>query len=937
MRFKQNYISFLVSGLLMFCFVLSVEAQQNIENITVTVTFNEPPATYSVDKAPLKYNKTFAFSFQVDDGTMDLFTEVFPIFNNLKYTDGCENDRVFTASSSLFCFFQPNENGPDMHDPLDPSYSDNYLTWEFIEDLYNNNYGIYNHGINDNDGTNTSFMDYSIKRNRSYVRRKMYAVTNGGIISNVFATPSQIFEWTQPAFDNGYRLALNKENNGPVGDNGGDVNSSSVNWTNSQHIKRQQAYIVVPVLDYVSALYNQSIDGANYWGSLFTHNINSSQYPQAVFDSDFANIANFYGKDGLDNILLTTDEEIYDYLNIRDAVILNQNLNGNVLTITFSGSVPTNLRYYAMSLVVDTAGVKITSITVDGSMGFSRNINTGLVNFHWDDQIIPDPEFLAESFTAVAETSLEQRDAWIAMDYVHTLPLGEKKVELTNRLCTLDGLLYDDGFCDITIDTIVKISGDTIICLGNTTVLTATAGMQYYEWSNGQSTATISINPSVTTPYWVKGTLNNNTTQDEVTVVVNPIPNIISHSQQSIVHRPNLNDTLWVSTEDESLTYLWDTGGTDSSLIVSPEFTTSYYVDVLNSFECSARQNFEVIIDETFKFIFDSVCFGSTTQLLNTSSYPGSIVSVLWDLDSDGVFDDAEGDEVEHQFTEYGNHLVGMRSLLSEGGIEVVFNVVPVGDFPIVNFLHDNSCIPGITTFDDFSTIIVGENELWNWDFGDGGTDVNSFVSHTYSSSGIYDVKLVVTSSIGCKDSIVKQLSIGESPKFDIINSNGDILNEWDTTVITKNDSLYVTIENASLYDSIIWDNSVRDTEYYVTEEGRFSVEVFDKTCSTTKLGNMSFDGGGGGGGSTTNDIMSLFTPNGDGYNDVWVVIDPNLISPFSVSVYNRYGNLVYSSDNYNNDWLGDYNDTDLPQATYYYIIEDADGEIFKGPITILR
>lgn len=935
MRLKQNYISFLVSGLLMFCFVLSVEAQQNIENITVTVTFNEPPATYSVNKAPIKYNKTFAFSFQVDDGTMDLFNKVFPIFNNLKYTDGCGNDRVFTASSSLFCFFQPNENGPDMHDPLDPSYSDNYLTWEFIEDLYNNNYGIYNHGINDNDGTNTSFMDYSIKRNRSYVRRKMYGLTSGGVISNVFATPSQIFEWTQPAFDNGYRLALNKDDNGPIGDNGGDVNNTSVNWTNSQYIKHQKAHTEVPVLDYVSALNSQSIDGANYWGSLFTLNINSSQYPQSVFDSDFANIATIYGKGGLDNILLATDEEVYDYLHVRDAVVLNKSLNGNVLTITFSGSVPTNLRYYAMSLVVDTAGVKITNIAVEGSNGFSRNINTGLVNFKWDDQIIPDPELLAEQYVDTAVLTGEQRDAWVAMDYVYTLPLDTLKVELANRLCGLEGLEFDEGFCQLTIDTVVQIFGDTTYCLGDTVRLTATDGMDFYEWSDGQATQILTvIGQTETTAYWVKGTLNGNTTQDQTTVVINPIPNIISHSQAYLTHFPEVNDTLWVSTQDETLTYLWNTGGTDSSIVVNPEYTTSYYVDVSNEAECSTRQDFVVIVEETFQFIFDSVCYGETTHLVNTSSYPDSVISVLWDLNSDGVFDDAEGDTIDYQFTEFGNNLVGMRSVLFEVGIEVVFNVVPVGDFPIVNFLYDNACLPGATTFDDFSTIIVGENELWNWDFGDGGTDVNSFVSHTYSNTGIYEVKLVVTSSIGCKDSIIKQVSIGESPEFDIINSNGDILNEWDTTVITKNDSLYVTIENASLYDSIIWDNTVRDTEYYVTEEGRFSVEVFDKTCSTTKLGNMSF---GGGGEPTTDDIMSLFTPNGDGYNDVWVVNDPNLVSPFSVSIYNRYGNLVYSSDNYNNDWYGGYNGTDLPQATYYYVIEDAEGKIFKGPITILR
>ena len=93
----------------------------------------------------------------------------------------------------------------------------------------------------------------------------------------------------------------------------------------------------------------------------------------------------------------------------------------------------------------------------------------------------------------------------------------------------------------------------------------------------------------------------------------------------------------------------------------------------------------------------------------------------------------------------------------------------------------------------------------------------------------------------------------------------------------------------------------------------------------------------GGGGGETTNDIMSLFTPNGDGYNDRWIVNDPGITFPIKLSVYNRYGNKVYESNDYQNNWTGTYNNATLPQATYYYVIEDALGVIFKGPITILR
>jgi len=937
MRFKRNYISFLLSGLLILGFALNVKAQQNIENITVTVTFDTEPATFSVIKAPLKYNKAFALSFQVDDGLEVLSSVVLPSFSEANYTDGCGNDIDFTASSSLYCFQSNGENGPDLHDPNDPSFDDNYLTWTRIKDLYNLNYGIFNHGLNGNEDRDIGFKNYSINRHRSYVRRKLYDITSGRVVSNAFVCPGNNEEWTQPAWDNDYKVVLNTKDGGPIGIEGGDVNNSVFDWSDNQFIKRlQPGNTINDVQDFADQLNNKSIDGANYWGSLFTHDFDNDGYPASVFADDFNMIAFRYGKSGVDNILVASDEEIYDYLYIRDAITVNKILNGNTLEITFDGSVPDDMRFYAMSLVIDTAGVQITNISVEGSNGFSKNINSGLVNFYWDDQIVPDPEVLAESHTLHAETTGEQYDAWIAMDYIHTLPLGDKKIELATRLCALEGLQYDEGFCDMTIGP-VKIHGDTVYCLGDTVRLIATAGMDFYEWSDGQSTQTLTIvGLNENKDYWVKGTLNSNTTQDNVTVVINPIPNIISHSPTNITHNPGVNDTLWVSTEDASYTYLWNTGELDSSLIVDPIYSTDYYVDVSNAFECSARQDFKVIVDRTFQFTYDSVCYGETTHLLNTSSFPDSVISVLWDLNSDGVFDDAEGDIVNYEFPEFGNHLVGMRSILFEGGIEVVFEVVPVGDFPKVDFIVDNTCIPGQTAFEDQSTVIVGDNDFWQWDFDDGGTDVGSFVSHTYTNPINYNVKLLVTSTIGCKDSLIKIVSIGEKPEFDILNINGDILNEWDTTVINKNDSLYVTIENASSYDSIIWDNKVRNSIYYVKDEGEFYVVVYDKVCDRSKIGNVTINDNGGGE-PTTNDIMNLFTPNGDGYNDAWVVSDPNLVSPFSVAVYNRYGNLVYSSDSYNNDWYGGYNDTDLPQATYYYVIEDADGKIFKGPITILR
>jgi gliding motility-associated-like protein len=54
----------------------------------------------------------------------------------------------------------------------------------------------------------------------------------------------------------------------------------------------------------------------------------------------------------------------------------------------------------------------------------------------------------------------------------------------------------------------------------------------------------------------------------------------------------------------------------------------------------------------------------------------------------------------------------------------------------------------------------------WKWSFGDGSTDVQQNTSHTYSASGTYTVKLVVTDVNGCKDSITRDIS-ANSTSFD--------------------------------------------------------------------------------------------------------------------------------------------------------------------------
>lgn len=87
-------------------------------------------------------------------------------------------------------------------------------------------------------------------------------------------------------------------------------------------------------------------------------------------------------------------------------------------------------------------------------------------------------------------------------------------------------------------------------------------------------------------------------------------------------------------------------------------------------------------------------------------------------------------------------------------------------------------------------------------------------------------------------------------------------------------------------------------------------------------------------------DIPDGFSPNGDLINDVWEIGNTELYPSLVVEIYNRWGDLLFRSEGYDEPWDGRYNGDLLPIGTYYYIIEFDEPEFsdkITGPLTILR
>jgi gliding motility-associated-like protein len=76
--------------------------------------------------------------------------------------------------------------------------------------------------------------------------------------------------------------------------------------------------------------------------------------------------------------------------------------------------------------------------------------------------------------------------------------------------------------------------------------------------------------------------------------------------------------------------------------------------------------------------------------------------------------------------------------------------------------------------------------------------------------------------------------------------------------------------------------------------------------------------------------IPEGFSPNGDGVNDLFVMPDLNRFTKVSIEVFNRWGNVVYKVNKYENNWNGESNvgfsiGKELPTGTYFYIITISD------------
>jgi gliding motility-associated-like protein len=151
----------------------------------------------------------------------------------------------------------------------------------------------------------------------------------------------------------------------------------------------------------------------------------------------------------------------------------------------------------------------------------------------------------------------------------------------------------------------VNISGDTIICRGENTVLTASSATNYTWKPTNDITPSITVSPQSTSTYYVYITNNNpsgcNSAIDSVTVYVGGTGGNISAGPDQTI---TLGQSATLTASGSTNLYSWSTGEMGTTIIVSPTDTTTYWVTSKDQFGCFSRDsvviNVEIICGEVF-------------------------------------------------------------------------------------------------------------------------------------------------------------------------------------------------------------------------------------------------------------------------------------------------------------------------------------------------
>ncbi|MEJ7627523.1 MAG: gliding motility-associated C-terminal domain-containing protein [Ferruginibacter sp.] len=263
-----------------------------------------------------------------------------------------------------------------------------------------------------------------------------------------------------------------------------------------------------------------------------------------------------------------------------------------------------------------------------------------------------------------------------------------------------------------------------------------------------------------------------------------------------------------------------------------------------------------------------------------------------------------------HTYAAGGNYVVTLTIYKNDcTGSEIISHPLFFGG------TSSNIFLPGDTSFCSLKNYILSANVsaqsyLWNTGATSNSIDI--------STPGIYWLDVVRNGCVG-RDSIT--ISLLQPVSLNLGN---------DTTVCVNKP---ITLD-AGVAGTYIWNTGAVTKTINITRPGFYKLKVTN-TAGCTASDSLAVTWG-----DCEIFIPSAFTPNGDGINDGFSMSNGINTQYFTMNIYNRYGQVVFSSDDPLNKWDGRFKGKELPQGLYPWVVvykKNGSTQTEKGTVMLIR
>ncbi|MEI6348562.1 MAG: PKD domain-containing protein [Bacteroidota bacterium] len=389
----------------------------------------------------------------------------------------------------------------------------------------------------------------------------------------------------------------------------------------------------------------------------------------------------------------------------------------------------------------------------------------------------------------------------------------------------------------------------------------------------------------------------------------------------------NIDTILW------SENYIQNTTDSSAIVIATQGGTFNYSFTIVDDFGCQFDSSITVTIVKT-----PLNNFGNDTSFCTNASvilYGGQpATSYLW---STG--------ETTSQIVVNSTNSYWVKTTNSNGNISCIdIDTININVFPqaIVNYTANHlGCSPLNAQFQDLSTPTISQ---WLWTFGDGATSNISNPLHTYNIPGLYTTSLTVTTVDGCVGTKVDSnyVNVYENPVANFepstyrtttldpmvfFNDLSTAATTWEWTFGDPTSSINVSHDQNPIHTFSGYGI------YKVTLTTYSEYGCVDSISKFINVENTFYFW-----------IPNSFSPDKNGVNEVYRPVGFALdITQYSMEILDRWGMLIYKTNNYYDSWNGKVNNSGdrLKHGEYVYIfnVTDLTGKKHRyvGNVTLLR